>query len=130
MFSVFSALYLRIMGKKCVVAGCSNTHKEGVNLFKFPSDKRLKRLWIKQVQTTRAHWKAPTSNSVICSIHFSEDCFQPMSILSDKLGIKRKKLLLPDAVPTIRHTKKSLNEVQNVKRVSGAHEKRERARVC
>jgi hypothetical protein len=44
-------------GKKCIAAGCSNSHKDGISLFKFPSDNKLRKMWIKQVQRTRAKWK-------------------------------------------------------------------------
>ena len=32
---------MKVMGENCIVAGCSNTHKDGVSLFKFPEDKVL-----------------------------------------------------------------------------------------
>ena len=31
------------MGKRCVVAGYSNSHKDGVTSFKFSTDQRLRR---------------------------------------------------------------------------------------
>ena len=57
------------MGKKCVAAGCSNKHSDGVSLFLFPADENLRRQWTKQVQRTRACWKGPTENSCLCSNH-------------------------------------------------------------
>lgn len=70
-----------------------------------------------QIKTTRADWHSPSEYSCVCGKHFTEDSFQPQSLVSgiymiiiysyiynmyiDKLGIKRKKLLLPEAVPTI-----------------------------
>ena len=37
----------------CVAAGCSNTHKDGVHLFLFPKEARLKKKWTDQVRRTR-----------------------------------------------------------------------------
>ena len=44
------------MVKRCVAAGCSNTNADGVSLFKFPKDEKLRALWIKQVRRFRAEW--------------------------------------------------------------------------
>ena len=38
------------MVNRCVTAGCSNTHRDGVSLFKFPSDPKLREKWTKQVK--------------------------------------------------------------------------------
>jgi hypothetical protein len=74
------------MVKRCVVAGCSNTHADGVSLFKFPVDKLMRRKWIRQIQSTRAKWTA-TETSLICSQHFTENCFEQSSILSSNTAI-------------------------------------------
>uniref|UniRef100_A0A1X7TUH2 Uncharacterized protein n=1 Tax=Amphimedon queenslandica TaxID=400682 RepID=A0A1X7TUH2_AMPQE len=34
------------MGKRCVVADCSNSHKDGVSLFKFPEDKKMRSIQV------------------------------------------------------------------------------------
>ena len=115
------------MGKRCVVAGCSNTHKDGVSLFKFPSDKKLRREWIRQVQRTRAKWKDPGEYSCVCSAHFAEDYFQAISSMCQKVGLKMKQMLKPDAVPTI-FPRPSDTKIH--KRVSSAYKKREHIRVC
>ena len=111
------------MGRRCIVAGCSNTTKIGVSLHKFSSDVRKRKQWIHQVRKNRADWKEPSAYSVVCSDHFTEDCFEGMA---EKLGLKIKRILKPDAVPTIfprlLHTPK-------VARVPTAYAKRERARV-
>ena len=108
------------MGKNCVAAGCSNTHKKGISLFKFPTDKHLR---IRQVQRTRDKWKGPSEYSCICSQHFTEDCFEPMSVMSSKVGVKMNQ---PDAVPTIFPCP---NDAPIPKRAPAVFEKRERARV-
>ena len=128
------------MGKRCVVACCNNTHKQGVSLFGFPQNKVLRMKWIKAVQRTRAEWKDPGKYSCICSEHFTIDCFEQTSVVSGelrfiqlpknenlgKLGLNWKKQLKPNAIPTIfpRTTATSSKS-----RHSCAFEKRERARV-
>ena len=90
------------MGKRCVAAGCSNTHRDGVSLHKFPKDASLRQQWVRQVQRTRADWKEPSEHSVVCSAHFAEPCFEPDSALASAMGLeKRKKKLKPDTVPTL-----------------------------
>ena len=146
------------MVKRCVAANCSNSHKEGVSLFQFPKNPELRKKWIKQVQRTRAKWSGPGSEgAVLCSDHFERECFEPSSLLAQSMGIKKKLLLKPDAVPTIfkkpshvgsqvlqsqasavsdlpstskrsRHTSAKVQE-PNPKRSRRAFEKRERLRV-
>uniref|UniRef100_A0A1X7UT67 THAP-type domain-containing protein n=1 Tax=Amphimedon queenslandica TaxID=400682 RepID=A0A1X7UT67_AMPQE len=77
------------MGKNCVAAGCTNIHKSGVSLFSFPKDK-IRNKWIKEEQKTRACWKGPSDYSCACSDHFTEDCFKPRSLISEKMGVKAK----------------------------------------
>ena len=76
---VASLAYSRIYGRRdrgkemvnrCVAAGCFNTHSDRVSLFKFPRDAVLRRKWEKQVQRTRAQWKA-TEHSILCSDYFT-----------------------------------------------------------
>ena len=82
--------------------------------------------WTLQVRRTRDKWGGPTKYSAVCSEHFTEDCFQPTSVMSKKLGIKMKQLLKPTAIPT------SFNRLTSTPkrlRSSSAVQKRERARV-
>ena len=69
------------MVKRCVAAGCSNTYSDGVSLFAFPRDPSLRQEWLKQVQKTRARWSGPSKHSVLCSCRFTEDCFEPDTLL-------------------------------------------------
>ena len=64
------------LGKRCIVVGCSNENKDGVSLFKFLIRKEIREQWIKQVKRTRAGWTSPSDYSVICSCHFTGDCFE------------------------------------------------------
>ena len=57
-----------------------NQNKKGV-LFKFPVDSKLRRAWTLQVQRTRDKCKGPSEHSALCSEHFTEECFEPTSVL-------------------------------------------------
>lgn len=114
------------MGRFCIAFGCHNSNQKGFSLFQFPADEKLKKAWILQVQKTRDKWHGPTKNSAVCSEHFTEDCFEPMSVMSKKMGMKMRQRLKPDAIPTIF---KRPSATPKRLRVSLAAEKRERARV-
>ena len=88
------------MGRRCVAAGCSNTHSDTISMHKFPKDPELRLKWEKQVQRTRERWSA-TENSFLCSDHFEADCFEVDSMLAEKMGLKKRRRLKLDAVPTI-----------------------------
>ena len=96
----FCIVLVSKMVNRCVAGGCSNTPSPGISLYKFPKDPTLRRQWEKQVQRTRAKWKA-TENSFLCSEHFTEDCFEVTATLASQFGISRKRRLVPAAVPTI-----------------------------
>ena len=89
------------MVKRCVAAGCSNTHSDGVSLFHFPRDPLLRLQWTRQVQRTRDGWKGPSDYSVVCSEHFTSDCFEEDSAIAAKFGIEKRRRLKPNAVPTV-----------------------------
>ena len=76
---------------------CSNT----VSLFRFPNNPLLRLQWIQQVQRTRKDFNGPMEFSVVCSKHFTRDCFEVDPILAEKFGIEIKASLKPDAVPTV-----------------------------
>ena len=90
------------MVKRCVAAGCSNAHSECVSLFKFPTDSILRRKLEKQVQRTRARWKA-AEHSILCRDHFNEDCLDVHRALAFQFGMNKRRRLKPEAVPTIFH---------------------------
>ena len=87
--------------KSCVAANCSNKKSDTISLFNFPKDPELRQKWIKNVQRTRAEWKGPTQNSVLCSEHFKSSCFEASYDLAAKMGLQKRRKLKPDAVPTI-----------------------------
>ena len=112
------------MVKRCIVANCSNTNKDGVSLHFFPKDLHVRKQWTQQVQRTRADFKEPSKHSVVCSSHFTADCFEG---LGENVGMKIKRMLKPEAVPTIFPPRPS--DIRIVSRRSEAFAKRERARV-
>lgn len=91
------------MVKRCVAAGCSNTHSDGVSLFQFPRDPALRIQWIKEVQRTRANWQGPSDYSVLCSDHFTTDCFEEDAAIAARFGISKRRRLKPNAIPTVFH---------------------------
>ena len=98
MFSfTFAACHCN-MPEKCVAKFCSNTPGKLISLHKFPEQEKYKRLWRNFVRTKRAEW-TESAKSVLCSEHFSRECFTNYSAVS--LGFQRKLFLCPDAVPTI-----------------------------
>ena len=89
------------MVKRCVAAACSKTYADNVSLFKFPRDHVLKRQWTKPVQRTRAKWSGPSGHSVLCSHHFTPECFEIDSVLAPSMGLEKRRKLKPDGVPSI-----------------------------
>ena len=73
----------------------------GVSLFRFPRNPSLHTIWNKQVQRTCDDWKDATKYSVLCSEHFTSNCFEEDLFLAAQFGIAKRKHLKPDAVPTV-----------------------------
>ena len=62
------------MPSRCVAAWCD--HKDN-QLYQWPKDASLARLWTNFVKTKRDKW-TPSARSVLCSKHFKDYCFQNM----------------------------------------------------
>ena len=95
-------IHFFIMVKRCVTHFCSNSNKTGHTTHKFPKDANLRRQWVKFVQVKRADFEEPSVHSVICSSHVSPDGYEKSCVA--EMGLKeqkKKKKLLPGAVPTI-----------------------------
>ncbi|KAL2098995.1 hypothetical protein ACEWY4_005475 [Coilia grayii] len=78
--------------KHCLCYGCESSPSEGESLsfHKFPAtDSNRLNLWISYAK--RDHWSV-NSKSVLCSKHFTEDCFD---LSGESVSLK------PDAVPTV-----------------------------
>ena len=69
-------------------------------MIQFPKNPALKAQWEKQVQRTRANWKA-SENSYLCSEHFTPESFEVDFQLAAQFGIKKRRRLKPDAVLSI-----------------------------
>ena len=82
----------------CVAFGCTSSSKDGIGVFRLPKDMKLRSKWIQQVKRTRANWSGPLYHSVLCSLHFTDDCFEASPSC---YGIKKKAVLKKDAFPTI-----------------------------
>ena len=110
--------------------GCSNTHKDGVSLFKFPGNPQLRKKWVEQVKRLRDKWE-PTEHSVLCSAHFDISCFEADSVISQTPGFEKRKVRLKaGAIPTLfRRPKKPGDKLQLPPPKRTAYEKRQRARV-
>ncbi|XP_019855970.1 PREDICTED: THAP domain-containing protein 10-like [Amphimedon queenslandica] len=118
------------MPNHCVAFGCSNSsNKHSISTFHFPKDLALRKQWILNVKRTRDHWKGPTSSSVICSCHFTEDSFEESLKHYQSFSIKRKRKLKPNAIPTIfkRQCESDVEEPKSKRR--NAVEKRKKHRV-
>jgi hypothetical protein len=87
------------MPTRCVVYGCSNTAdtSNGVFMYEIPfwnenspitAKRRTK--WLNFVRRRRDKW-TPTRSSVVCSQHFTDDCFQFGSATVEKYKNPRLK---------------------------------------
>lgn len=51
---------------------------------------------------TGVDWTGPSDHSVLCSLHFTKDCFEPSTVLTAELGLPAKRRKLKDsAVPSL-----------------------------
>ena len=90
------------MPRRCIAAGCDSVGGKGCSLHKFPQDEAIKRKWIKAVKQQRSNWDSPSPHSLLCSKHFTDDCFVTEGVrFRDEMGMPTAKRLKPDAVPTI-----------------------------
>ena len=90
------------MPRRCIAAGCDSVGGKGSSLHKFPKDEALRKKWIKAIKEQRSNWDGPSPYSLLCSNHFTEDCFITVGVrFRDEMGMPTAKRLKPDAVPTI-----------------------------
>ena len=87
-----------------------------VVLYRFPKSPRILNRWIRGLRLRK--W-TPTPNSVLCSLHFEENCFVP-GTFNDPL---QRPKLNPKAVPTIFDHGKKKKARKLPKDCSGAPEK-------
>ena len=116
------------MPKYCIAFGCSNSSDlHNISTFHFPKDPTIRKQWILNVKRTRDHWKGPTSSSVICSCHFTEDSFEDSLKHYQSFSIKKKRKLKPNAI--FKRPVETGVEAPKSKRRRTAVEKREKHRV-
>nr|XP_039253190.1 THAP domain-containing protein 2-like [Styela clava] len=88
------------MPSRCVIGGCSHTHRDGVSLHIFPKDQARKKLWVKFVKLTRSDFSFQThKRPLICSDHFSPESYVERMKYCDE-GSQR--VLSEVAVPSIK----------------------------
>ena len=89
------------MPRRCIAAGCDSVGGKGCSLHKFPQNEAIKRKWIKAVKQQRSNWDGPSPHSLLCSKHFTDDCFVTEGVcFRDEMGMPTAKRLKPNAVPT------------------------------
>ena len=82
------------MAKNCNSGRAKEPPDARVVLYKFPKSARISNRWIRGLRLSK--W-SPKPTSVVCSLHFQEDCFLP-GTFNDPL---QRPKLKPNAVPTI-----------------------------
>ena len=100
------------MVKRCVAMNCSKTR---LSLHGFPTDSSLPLEYTRQVQRTRSNWPGPSQHSVICSDHFTSDCFEEDIAIAAQFRIEKTVHLKPNAVPNVfPHAKSSSTQFPSV----------------
>jgi len=101
----------RVSGKFCVAGGpgmvscCNTSLTPGISMHVFPSDEGIRKKWSRFIQKHRPAFK-PSKTSVICSIHFRQDCFSRRLDLLGEDGknaaeISMCRRLIKGSIPTI-----------------------------
>lgn len=92
----------------CAAFGCNSlSGREKVNFFRFPKDKKLRKVWCNKIGRANSASKykvySPNKNSRLCSLHFEEDQFTHSASFLETIGFKAtfRRTLKTDAVPTI-----------------------------
>ncbi len=87
------------MPERCVVYGCNNSSssKKGISLYHIPywEDNRQlaqsrRKKWLDFIRRKRDKW-TPSFGSVVCSEHFTEDCFEYGSNTVEKYKVPKLK---------------------------------------
>ncbi|XP_051727731.1 uncharacterized protein LOC127500556 isoform X3 [Ctenopharyngodon idella] len=86
--------------RKCILPGCENLQNSSVSLFKFPKNDDIKKRWINFVKRHIDGELRITTNTRLCSEHFTPDSFT--NFHRRQLGFTDNPLLLVNgAEPTI-----------------------------
>ena len=89
-------------GDHCCVFGCTNRRQKNPDLsfHSFPRSNSLRREWIQAIRREVGKEFAIMANTVVCSIHFEESCFQPQLPTGAEMRRKCRRLKV-DAVPRL-----------------------------
>ena len=83
----------------CMAVDCNNDSKwtKGISFHGLPKDDKLKNEWLAKINRVN-----PTisKNSVLCSEHFTPNCFE-RNLKAELVGVRGKAKLKQGAVPTI-----------------------------
>ncbi|KAL1489715.1 hypothetical protein ABEB36_013651 [Hypothenemus hampei] len=87
----------------CAISTCKNysrvTKNSGVRYFGFPTEENFAKQWVKACYRRD---KINVKNARVCSIHFSEDCFEiPLRQRLLNYQTTNSRVLKFDAVPTL-----------------------------
>ncbi|XP_039522036.1 uncharacterized protein LOC120475416 isoform X2 [Pimephales promelas] len=86
--------------RKCILPGCDRIENRSVSLFKFPKNDQIKKKWIHFVERHLDGELKITTNTRLCSDHFTPDSF--INFHRRQLGFTDNPLLLASgAEPTI-----------------------------
>ena len=110
--------YATAFHQRCVVFGCNNTASsgKGISLYRIPfwDDSRQvaksrRKKWLDFIRRKRDKWN-PSCSSVVCSVHFTEDCFEYGSDTVEKYKTPKLKrddigiTAIPSVLPTTTFT--------------------------
>ena len=81
---------------------CTNTNATpGVSMHLFPTDKGLRNQWLNFVRRHRADFR-PAKTSVLCSVHFTPDCFtRRIDLIDASENVSKNRHIKKGSVPTI-----------------------------
>lgn len=89
------------MPRRFVVGGRSNTPSGQISAHRFPKAEKLRKIWIKFVNTTRDF--VCTQSSVVCSDHFTQECFERSFVHKQQFELgTRGRALIKCKYPTVR----------------------------
>uniref|UniRef100_A0A674E034 THAP-type domain-containing protein n=1 Tax=Salmo trutta TaxID=8032 RepID=A0A674E034_SALTR len=86
--------------RRCVIAACSNTHKDGVSTNLWPKNEKLALKWDQLVRLKQADWsKGTVGTSTVCGAHFIPEDFDGYNQWMARFGMRHR--LKPGAVPSV-----------------------------
>ncbi|KAK3107158.1 hypothetical protein FSP39_008328 [Pinctada imbricata] len=83
----------------CSAFNCNTRPGQGLAMFHYPKDPRLRKLWIEKLKRKNF---SPSNHGKLCEKHFVETDFVVSREFAKSIGFDQKKLRLKDdAVPSI-----------------------------